>query len=180
MLSPWNESPEHRSSHGSTPRPAMPGETHSVRKPEAGDGLVGSPQLEEEWLAGLQRTKSALPVWLPEVDLIHPRLVTQERVPLRIGQTYIALAGFHRVPLPRSNSTPVSPSCRRNRCVPLLFTAARRFPTLYATLSPNSAGACQQSRACPIPQNIRCRNRRFLNTLLRPLLAGRSLRDCSL
>src|SRR5660398_251394 len=100
--------------------------------------IPGSPQLVEEWLAGLERTKSALPVWLPEVDLIHPRLVTQERVPLWIGQTYIALAGFHRVPLPRSNSTPVSPSCRRNRCVPCRCTAPRRFPTLYATLSHNS------------------------------------------
>ena len=77
--------------------PRQPGRQalESLEEPEARDGLVRSPQLEEEQFALHERTERAAAVWLPEVDLVDPRTGPQVEVPVRIGECQVSSHADH-------------------------------------------------------------------------------------
>ena len=49
------------------------------------DGVVGVVKLEEEGLTGNERAKLPTPAWLPEVHLIQVRPLSEEAVPILVG-----------------------------------------------------------------------------------------------
>jgi hypothetical protein len=51
----------------------------------ANDGVVGVVKFEEEGLTGGERAKLSTPAWLPEVHLIQVRPLSEEAVPVLIG-----------------------------------------------------------------------------------------------
>lgn len=48
-------------------------------------------KLEKKGLAWIQRSKSSIPPWLPEVDLVNPRQTGQKREPISVSYANISV-----------------------------------------------------------------------------------------
>jgi hypothetical protein len=59
--------------------------------------VLGAVELEEEWLAGLERPEQTASAWLPEVQLVEVRAAFEIAIPVFIGDANPSTHGVRRI-----------------------------------------------------------------------------------